>query len=360
MSNRVFISHSSLDYRDGATGEIIPENAITRVMEAFRKNGIDFWVDEKDMMSGTGWPEQILPAIDASDVFLFISSVHSNASENTANEVQCALEKGKRIIPLRLDNSDYHVGVRLNLIRTHFLRYYIDPDRAIEKLILAVKSGNEIQDEGVTLLPDKADAQSGSKLPEMVLSVFNSADIKESVNSLSILIDGLECSKDKGYDCLIQFVNQLKKASEERNYKVRQSRIELLIAKIKDDETKMTRRVLVVRTLLLMFLYYSIGDIQEAIDIQKGVKEVVFKKTFFEQNAQTINDVTNVVARGAMFVGGIAGLLMGKGGSFSKSMTMASTRGEKIKVVSSPEEVEWNQAAFEHFKSVVGRLRLGN
>ena len=55
---------------------------------------------------------------------------------------------------------------------------------------------------------------------------------------MSILIDGLECSKDKGYDCLIQFVNQLKKASEERNYKVRQSRIELLIAKIKDDETK--------------------------------------------------------------------------------------------------------------------------
>lgn len=358
MSNRVFISYSGLDYRDGTTEQVIPGNAVARVMEAFNRNGIDYWIAEKGIVAGKGWPEQIPPAIDYCDIFLFISSANSNASENTANEVQYALNGNKRIIPLRIDRSDYHEGVRINLVRTHFLKYYNDPDKALESLVQAIKSGEEIREESVTLLPEDASALTGGSIAGGVLSIFNSASFQESTQRLSDLVEAANCTKEKGYDRLLEFITGIRRAAEERNHIVRNAQLANLIAKIKGDNTTMNRRVSVLKTLVLMFLYYSIGDSQEAQRLQKGLGAIEFQRNFVERNAQTINDVTNGMTRGALLIAGVVGMLTGRGGSLSRSMTMTSTRGEKIKVVSSPEEIDRNETVFKELKDAVARLHF--
>lgn len=136
MKYDVFISYSRKDYVDDDEN-IIKGNIVSRIKNLFKAKGITYWFDEDGIFHGDEFAGVIGRAIRESRVFLFISSVNSNASRWTSNEIATAHSLNKPIIPFRLDDSPYNDSV---LMRISALDYIMcrDVDKALTKLITAV------------------------------------------------------------------------------------------------------------------------------------------------------------------------------------------------------------------------------
>ena len=354
--NKVFISHASGDYRD-INGRVIPGNAISEIIKVLDDNHIERWIDEYGLISTKGWCQQIEDAINECNIFLYIASERANASANTANEIAYAITHKKHIIPVKLDKSDYHKDIRLNLIRIHFLKYYEDREKTLRDLVTTIKNIKTdvvIVDTSVTLkkIPNEQKINN-DLLSEKVLSLFNSKNIKSSAENFTSLIKILNCDSETGYKTLNKYIVRLQNLSEERNYNVRRSRIERLVSDIKEDGTKTERIISIVLILLKMYLYFCLDDISEVLFIQKEVNKVKFELSYIEKNAETINEAANLTVRGAIFAAGFIAAITGKGGSTAKASMIASTKGEKITIVKTPQKIAIQKRTFETFKTVI-------
>lgn len=134
---QVFISYSRFDYLD-SNKQVIPGNAISKVMDAFNKAGITYWIDERGIYSGDEFVPLISKAIKACDVFLFISSAASNASDWTSNEIAAAYMYKKKIIPFRIDESTYNDSIIMFIAKLDYIDYNVNPDMAISRMVGSV------------------------------------------------------------------------------------------------------------------------------------------------------------------------------------------------------------------------------
>mgnify|MGYP000048924360 FL=1 len=96
MIHDVFISYSRKD-----------KNVIGEICSLFDKYSITYWLDTNEVHMGGKFMEDIVDAINASSIVLFISSVDSNHSIYTAKEVAFAFNAGKYIIPYKIDDSSF-------------------------------------------------------------------------------------------------------------------------------------------------------------------------------------------------------------------------------------------------------------
>lgn len=358
--NKVFISHASEDYRD-KDGMVIPGNAISDIIKVLEKNLIEYWIDESGLISSKGWCQQIEKAINNCNIFLFVSSDKANISENTANEIAYAINHKKHIIPIKLDKSNFHKDINLNLIRLHFLRYYEDRDKALRDLIATIKRINtdsvEI-DTSVRIenIPDEKEVN-GVLTSELLLSFFNAKDIMSSVKDYKSLTKNFNCESETGYKELNEYTNRFEKLAKERNYNVRLSRIERLVSDIKEDSYKFERCNVIMIILLKMYLYYYLDDIREVALIQKEINDVNFNLSYFEKNADKINETANAVIKGALFVGGIVGMCMGNSSLGGGAIKGASTQ-QKMKIVKTAKEIKEKIRIFETLKIASLSLRF--
>ena len=134
----VFISYSRVDYKD-ANNEPIPNNVISKITSAFKKNHISYWIDEDGIYTGDNFAPKIAEAINDASVFVFVSSENSNSSKWVQNEVGVALEYRKPILPIKCDYSPYATSVIMYLATLDFCDYRNNSDKAIEKLVNSVK-----------------------------------------------------------------------------------------------------------------------------------------------------------------------------------------------------------------------------
>ena len=141
---QVFISYSRFDYLD-SNKQVIPGNAISKVMDAFNKAGITYWIDERGIYSGDEFVPLISKAIKACDVFLFISSAASNASDWTSNEIAAAYMYKKKIIPFRIDESTYNDSIIMFIAKLDYIDYNVNSDMAISRLVGSVLEYLKIQ-----------------------------------------------------------------------------------------------------------------------------------------------------------------------------------------------------------------------
>lgn len=137
LSFDVFISYSRKDYVDDA-GNVLPNNLISKIRDNLKANGISYWFDEEGIYSGDEFASVLTNAIRNSQIFLFVSSVNSNQSKWTSNEISTALEFKKPIIPLRLDKSPYNDSVMMKIVSFDYIECKED-ENAISKLLRAVK-----------------------------------------------------------------------------------------------------------------------------------------------------------------------------------------------------------------------------
>ena len=127
MTN-IFVSYSRKD-----------SIAARKLIEEFKSIKLDVWVDWEDIPPAVGWLEQVLEGIEGSDVFIFLMSPDSTASEVCKVEVEHAKKNHKRIIPILVRDVDPKTAIptirELNWI---FLREQDDFKVGLEKLQVAI------------------------------------------------------------------------------------------------------------------------------------------------------------------------------------------------------------------------------
>ena len=133
----VFISYSRKDYVDDA-GNVLDNNILSKIKDTLKANGISYWFDEEGIYSGDEFASVLTNAIRNSRIFLFISSINSNQSKWTSNEISTAFEFKKPIIPFRIDNSPYNDSVMMKIISFDYIECK-DEQKAINKLLRAVE-----------------------------------------------------------------------------------------------------------------------------------------------------------------------------------------------------------------------------
>jgi hypothetical protein len=69
-----------------------------------REAGADIWIDQLDIPAGTHWDAAVEKALNSAAYVLVILSPASTASTNVMDEVSFALESGKKIIPVLLED----------------------------------------------------------------------------------------------------------------------------------------------------------------------------------------------------------------------------------------------------------------
>lgn len=94
MIGSVFISHSSQE----------PDREMAATLAArLEDHNLDVWWDEGGLLGGDVFPAEILEAIIARESFLFMLSPRSVASRWCRRELICAVQIGKPIIPLLVE-----------------------------------------------------------------------------------------------------------------------------------------------------------------------------------------------------------------------------------------------------------------
>lgn len=77
-----------------------------RLTDRLQADGLEAWVDWQDIPPSVDWMKEIQKGIEDADVFLFLVSPDSIASRICADEVEHAIQNGKRVIPVIVRDFD--------------------------------------------------------------------------------------------------------------------------------------------------------------------------------------------------------------------------------------------------------------
>ena len=135
----VFISYSRKDYVD-ENMNVIPSNVVSTIKDRLTAEGISYWFDEEGIYSGQNFVEKIVTNIEASRVFLFLSTANANASPWTCKEIASADEFNKLIIPVRIDRTPYNKKVLFRIADLNYIEYYVNPQKALDNMVDGIKA----------------------------------------------------------------------------------------------------------------------------------------------------------------------------------------------------------------------------
>ena len=122
----IFISYSNKDC------QIVHKYA--KFLEDY---GYKVWYDAKGLYGGVKFAGEIADAIESSNLFVFFSSENSNKSEWTKGEIFLAQKFKKKILPVRIDDSEYEKSVMIILLP---LQYIVCKNRVYEESIEEIKN----------------------------------------------------------------------------------------------------------------------------------------------------------------------------------------------------------------------------
>jgi len=113
MAHDIFISYAS------------PDKPTADAACAFlERHGVRCWVAPRDILSGVDWSEAIVEAIESCRIFVLIFSSCANGSPQIKREVERAVNKGKMIVPFRIEN----------VVPTKALEYFISTPHWLDAL----------------------------------------------------------------------------------------------------------------------------------------------------------------------------------------------------------------------------------
>ena len=101
MSRRTFISYSRKD-RDFAL----------ELAQDLRAAGFDIWLDLLDIPTGARWDDEVEAALKGCGAFLVIITPASSASDNVKDEIGYAIDNGKSILPILIENAEIPLRLR--------------------------------------------------------------------------------------------------------------------------------------------------------------------------------------------------------------------------------------------------------
>lgn len=362
--NKVFISHSSRDYRyqEGLKcGKIIAGNVIDKIKKTLSSNNIDWWIDEDGLVSASGWCQQIRDAMNECNIFLYVSSHNSNKSTNTANEIAYALERRMHIIPFRIDSSDMHDDIKINLIRLHSLNYFLKGNVSLMELvetINGIRTTNVVSYNKVILPESLMNIDYyHTEISNYLLKLFDVSEIYQASEVFSSIIKYLDCDYDDGIVKLTANIEKLGRVGD-MNMEVRHSVIVQLIANnIIEEDVDDGRFAILLKKLFNMFLHYCISDIPSFYKIQETVGKCEFKQTLMEKvvvnNISTINEVSRI----AMAIGGVVAALYGHG-TFGRAVAHSGTQSDPLNTKKIAERAKISKNKYEALKTIIVGLKI--
>ena len=110
MPHDVFVCHSSRD-----------KNVADAVVARLERHGIRCWIAPRDVRPGESWPNAILAAIAGSKAVVLVFSKNANDSSDVHREISLALENGKTVVPLRIEDVVPDGELKYFLSATHWM-----------------------------------------------------------------------------------------------------------------------------------------------------------------------------------------------------------------------------------------------
>jgi hypothetical protein len=120
---RYFISYSRSD-----------QAFALRFAQDLKTAGVEVWVDQLDIPIGQNWDRSVEAAVRECEGFVIILSPRSAASEHVADEVACALEDHKHIIPILIEKCT----IPMRLARLQFIDATSDYDNVLARFQLII------------------------------------------------------------------------------------------------------------------------------------------------------------------------------------------------------------------------------
>lgn len=94
---------------------------VNRVYRKLQQGGFDLWMDRWNLRGGDQWTTEIVEAISECSIFLLFMSANSMASDSVQREVHIAYEEKKKIVILRLDETEIPIELKYQLARIHWI-----------------------------------------------------------------------------------------------------------------------------------------------------------------------------------------------------------------------------------------------
>ncbi|MBT8261498.1 MAG: toll/interleukin-1 receptor domain-containing protein [Bacteroidia bacterium] len=150
--NTIFFSYS----RDNS-------DFVLGLAKELKDAGANVWLDQMDIKPGTRWDKSIETALKESGTLLVVLSKSAVASHNVMDEVSYALEEGKTVVPILLEECD----VPFRLRRLQFADFIQSRESGMQTLFKALHIGedtaNKPTGDPVRESPPKKPAASVSK-----------------------------------------------------------------------------------------------------------------------------------------------------------------------------------------------------
>ena len=121
----------------------VDTETVHAIIGKLKARGVKIWVDTFDIRIGANWSDTIENAIRSADTVLFFISEASMVSEFCKAEVRWAIDAGKRILPVVIDQVRNEV-IPFDLAKYQYL-IYRDPEdeTALAALESSLKAGAE-------------------------------------------------------------------------------------------------------------------------------------------------------------------------------------------------------------------------
>jgi len=110
QKNDVFISHSSKDREDAL-----------KICGTLEKVGVCCWIAPRDVDVGTDYGSSIIEGLNNSRILLLVFSQHSNASRQVLREVERAVSKGIKVVPVRIEDITPSSGMEYFISTTQWI-----------------------------------------------------------------------------------------------------------------------------------------------------------------------------------------------------------------------------------------------
>src|SRR5215207_2599398 len=100
-ARRAFISYSRLN-----------KEFATKLAKGLRAAKYPVWFDQLDIPTGARWDDEVEKALRECNIFMIILTPASIGSENVKDEIGYAIDRGKRILPVLLEECDVPLRLR--------------------------------------------------------------------------------------------------------------------------------------------------------------------------------------------------------------------------------------------------------
>lgn len=113
-----------------------------RVCAYLEQNGHPCWIAPRNIRPGYNYAAEIVHGISDCDYLLLLASADTNASNYVLNEVTMAFDRGKKIIPFKLQNIDFSDEFQFFLGSTHWIDAWPDINAGLLQLVQTLGAGS--------------------------------------------------------------------------------------------------------------------------------------------------------------------------------------------------------------------------